>query len=267
MADLAHFLFLVWLIFTVICILICLEAHYRYQNKRGIDQEREFTNQYAYFGQSIHNVAGKKIGFELLLREYNQQTQRWQLPQNVVNFPLSKMVHTIHQIDPAITANLEILALNMTVSQLTDFRAVYFFKWVLGIINQQQLTVEIDAKDLLSAPRYQQRHLQRLLKTLDHHQIQVAIENVDSSKEMYQKLQRFLPGVDFLKFRIDAFKKSENHWIDITLAQWQRQAQAKNVKIVVGKIETPIQVELALNWPTNLPSPCGKDMPMDNQLL
>lgn len=62
---------------------------------------------------------------------------------------------------------------------------------------------------------------------------------------MYQKLQRFLPGVDFLKFRIDAFKKSENHWIDITLAQWQRQAQAKNVKIVVGKIETPIQVELA----------------------
>ncbi|WP_255463202.1 EAL domain-containing protein [Lactobacillus sp. 3B(2020)] len=112
-------------------------------------------------------------------------------------------------------------------------------------MNQQQLTVEIDAKDLLNTPRYQQRHLQRLLKTLDHHQIQVTIENIDSSKEMYQKLQRFLPGVDFLKFRIDAFKKSENHWIDITLAQWQRQAQAKNVKIVVGKIETPIQVELA----------------------
>ena len=37
MNDLKTFLWWVFVIFTLICIFLCIEAHFRYRNKKGID--------------------------------------------------------------------------------------------------------------------------------------------------------------------------------------------------------------------------------------
>ena len=85
-----------------------------------------------------------------MLREYNQHTNKWQLPRNVVDFPLSKIVSTIQEINPQLN-DIANLSLNMTVSQITDFRAEYFFTLVLGTTNIKQLVIELDANDIKRA--------------------------------------------------------------------------------------------------------------------
>lgn len=244
MTDLRLFLFSVFLFFTLICLLFCIEAHFRYRNKVGIDQDKGFSKQYEYFGQPIYNHNNDIIGYELLLREFDRTHQKWRLPNNVDNFPLSKIVYTIDKIDPQILNSIRALALNMTVSQLLDFRSAYFFQWALSTIHQKRLVVEIDAVDLRQASFIQRRRLIHLLKTLNQEKIEIEIENVDSSRRTYYLLRPFLPYIDYLKFNIHTFHKSENHWIDITLAQWQRRAKEHHITSVVGKIEADNQVEL-----------------------
>lgn len=245
MNDLKTFLFWTFVIFTVVCIFFCIEATIRYQSKVGIDDEHGFGSKYEYFGQPICNNKGKLYGYELLLREFDQQDKRWRLPVGVANFPLSKAVYTIRQIDPQIIDNIHLLAINMTVNQITDFRAAYFISWVRGVINNQQLMIEIDAADLRQASPLQRHRVRRLLKGVDRQAVKVSIENVDSTQRTYKMLEPFLPEIDYLKFNVRAFDKSPNHWIDITLAQWQRRAQKDNVVVIVGKIEDQAQVQLA----------------------
>lgn len=244
MSELSIFLWNVFLIFTVVCLLLCIEAHFRYQNRRGIDEEAGFTNhQYGYFGQPIYNHHSLS-GYELLLREYNQQTQQWQLPEDVIHFPLNRVVNTIQQIDPQITSSISVLAINMTVNQVTDFRAHYFFRWVLGVIGRTDLTVEISAKDIIASGFWRRRQLLHVLKQLDPEQTKITIENVDSSRQTYYVLRKYLPYIACLKFNISSFKKSPNHWIDITLAQWKRRAQQYHVTTAVSRVEEPEQVKL-----------------------
>lgn len=252
MTDLKIFLWWIFVIFTLICILFCITAHFRYRNKKGIDQDHDFSSKYKYFGQPIYDQQHTLRGYELLLREFDPHQNKWQLPKDVVNFPLSKMVYTIRQIDPQITESIQVLALNMTVSQITDFRANYFFKWVLGVINKQQLSVELDAHDIRKANLLQQRRMLSVLKSLNHDHVKITIENVDSSKKTYQMLKKFLPFVDYFKFNIHSFKKSRNHWIDITLAQWQRLISKYHITSIVGKVEDQEQILLANQLNINL---------------
>lgn len=235
-----------FIVFSVICIALCIQAHYRYKKKAGIDNESSFLNRYEYFGQPVYNQSAEHQGpgYELLLREFNPDTRYWQLPQNVANFPLSKIVETIQRMDLNDGQPLRSLALNMTVSQMVDYHADYFFTWVLGIVDVQKLIVEINKDDILSANYVQQLKLRRTLKRLAQSRIYVAIENVDSSAQTYERLRKFLPYTDYLKFNINAFNKSATHWIDITLAQWKRKCARWNVVTMAGKIEKPTQEAL-----------------------
>lgn len=244
MIRLSLFLLSVFLFFTLICLLFCIEAHFRYQNKVGIDQDKGFASRYEYFGQPIYDHQKVVIGYELLLREFDSAKKKWRLPKNVDNFPLSRIVYTINKIDPQIINSIRSLALNMTVSQLLDFRSNYFFKWALSTIHHKQLVVEIDASDIRHSNFIKRYRLLHLLKTVDQQNIKVTIENVDSSRRTYRLLRPFLPYIDYLKFNIHAFNKSANHWIDITLAQWQRRARANHILPIVGKIEDQDQVTL-----------------------
>ncbi len=245
MTDLIILLWWTFVWFTVICIGLCISAYFRYRLKTGIDDEHGFVNKYEYFGQPIYDHEGKLHGYELLLREFNQRKKHWQLPKDVADFPLSKVVYTIRQIDPQIIDNIQMLALNMTVSQITDFRAAYFFKWVRGVINNQQLTIEVDAADIRRASPYKRWQMRSLLKKLDHTTVKVTIEDVDSTQRTYVMLRPFLPYIDYLKFNINSFEKSANHWIDITLAQWQRRAEKYGIVATVSKVEEADQVQLA----------------------
>lgn len=245
MSDLITFLLWIFIIFTLGCCLLCIEAHLRYRNKKGIDQDTGFSNKYAYFGQAIYDQRQQIHGYELLLREFNPQTGQWHLPADVSNFPLSRIVHTVQEIDPQIIANIQSLSLNMTISQLTDFRATYFFRWLLSVINHQQLSIEFDANDLCRANFVQRRKVLTVLKQLERLHIKIVIENVDSSHQTYRVIKAFLPHIDFLKFNIHTFKKSSSHWIDITLAQWQRLTANEKVTPIVGKVEGSDHVALA----------------------
>lgn len=252
MSDLKTFLWWIFIIFTFSCCLLCIEARIRYRNKKGIDRDQEFSNKYEYFGQPLYNHHNKIEGYELLLRELDPRTHRWQLPNDVNNFPLSKIVWTVQKIDPQIITNINFLALNMTVSQISDFRAAYFFKWILGVVNHQQLSIEIDANDLCQANLLQRRRVLTVLKGIEHSHIKITIENVDSSRRTYQIIKHYLPYTDFLKFNIHSFKKSPSHWIDITLAQWQQFARNERTIPIVGKVEDADQIALADQLNINL---------------
>ena len=154
---------------------------------------------------------------------------------------MSKIIETIQRMDLNDGQTLRSLALNMTVSQMVDYHADYFFTWVLGIVDVQKLIVEINKDDILSTNYVQQLKLRRTLKKLSQSKIYVAIENVDSSAQTYDRLRKFLPHTDYLKFNINAFNKSSPHWIDITLAQWKRKCVCWNVVTMAGKIEKPTQ--------------------------
>ena len=109
-------------------------------------------------------------------------TNKWQLPRNVVDFPLSKIVSTIQEINPQLK-DIANLSLNMTVSQITDFRAEYFFTWVLGTTNIKQLVIELDANDIRRANIFKRKEILYILRKIKRLQIKVTIENVDSSKK------------------------------------------------------------------------------------
>lgn len=243
MHDLAILLWRVFLVFTGICLAFCIEAFLRYRHKRGIDNEMGFNERYQYFGQPIYNHQ-QLYGYELLLREYNPHQQKWQLPSNVDDFPLSKMVTTLEQVAGRLPESIHYLSLNMTVSQLTDFRSQYFFRWAQELVGQADLAVELRADDIISANIIQRHQLMNLLKYLGPTKVSVTVENVDSSAETYHLLRRFLPYLDYVKFNIRDFKKSPHHWIDITLAQWQRRAQRYHVDTAVGMVEAPAQIQL-----------------------
>lgn len=243
MTELAIFLWRVFLVFALVCLAFCVESFLRYRHKRGIDDDHDFHSRYDYFGQPVYNQNDELYGYELLLREFNRQTRQWQLPHDVVDFPLSKMVETIQR-DVTRLKKVRVLALNMTVSQLIDFRAEYFFSWVLGLIGDTQLTVEIGADDIMKAGFFRRRQLLRIVRTLRPSTVQFTIENIDSSRQTYIILRQYLPYVNYAKVNIHAFKKSENHWIDITLAQWQRRAKQFGVTVAASKVEISAQVQL-----------------------
>lgn len=47
----------------------------------------------------------------------------------------------------------------MTVSQITDFRAEYFFTLVLGTTNIKQLVIELDANDIKRANIFKRKEI------------------------------------------------------------------------------------------------------------
>ena len=55
MVKLISILTIVFIIFTIICILFCIEAYFRYRQKTGIDEDKNYTNNYKYFVQKIYD--------------------------------------------------------------------------------------------------------------------------------------------------------------------------------------------------------------------
>lgn len=267
MNDLALFLWRVFLVFTVICLLLCVQAHFRYQNRRGIDDDRDFNNKYRYFGQSVRNRQGAVIGYELLLREFNPRQGKWQLPHNVADFPLSRMITAIREIDWHRQRPLEFLVLNLTVYQVLDFRIYRFFNWVLGVTGQQRLTIELSAHDIIKSGWRNRHRLRSFLKQLNHHKIQIVIEDVDSSQQTYRLLQQFLPYIDGIKFDAPSFEKSQKHWIDKTLGDWQRRLAPYHIISALEKIEGEDQIALANQLQIDLRQGYAFDRPrpLDNK--
>ena len=234
-----------WLLVTLVCLLFCLEARLRYQSKRGIDAEADFGGRYKYFVQTIYGKDNQITGYELLLREYS--ADRWQLPNDVRNFPLNLVAEAITDQRAQLQDPTKFVAINMTVSQLLDFRAENFLNWVSGALEGQHIVLELDRSDVLSATFFRRQSLLRVLKMLarDFPNVYVAIEEVDSSKYCYDKLSKFVPWIAYVKFDATAFNKSKDHWLEVTLGQWQRKLAKYEVQEVLARVEDADQDALA----------------------
>lgn len=254
MTKLIHILTIIFIVFTIICLLFCIEAYFRYKTKRGIDEDKNFTNKYQYFVQTIYDEDDQLAGYELLLREFNPQTNRWQLPRGVNDFPLNMAAEAVEKQQDQFKGQTRFIAINMMVSQLADYRAENFVNWVMGVLPRKNIVLGLDNADILSSNLFQRLHLIWDLKRIarDYPTVRVSIENVDSSKKSFKKFTRFLPWVDYVKFDADTFNKSEQHWIEVTLAQWQRKLEKYEVKVALGKIETEGQDALAKQLNVNL---------------
>ncbi|MGN1272728.1 MAG: EAL domain-containing protein [Lactobacillus sp.] len=252
MINLIRILTYIFIIFTFICIFFCFEAYFRYRQKTGIDKDDNYTSEYQYFGQKLYDEDNQTIGYELLMREFDPEIKKWRLPKNVENFPLNLAADEINKLQDKLDDSIKYLSINMTVYQLLDFRAENFLNWVMGMAMDKTIIIELDVNDLLNTRGIKYIYLCSILEKLasDPH-VKVAIEDVDSSKREYRKLNRFLPWIDYVKFNANAFNKSKTHWIDITLAQWQRKLEKYSVTGVLGKVESESQDELAdqLNVP------------------
>lgn len=243
MADLKQLLFWCFAVFTLVCLALMVEAHFRYRNRTGIDKDQDFQGRYRYFVQSIYDEQHKIIGYELLLRSYNAQEKKWELPKHVDQFPLSLAAQVmIKMVNRA--ENVNFLAINMTISQLSDFRAERFFNWVLGNLDSQRLEVELNADRIVGLNFWQRLKLRRIMHKFSSI-VDFTIEGVDSSDFMYKKIRPLLPATTFIKFNVNAFHKSPDHWIDITLAQWQRIMKEYKVRPILGRIESQEEIELA----------------------
>lgn len=75
MTRLILILTIIFIVFTIICILLCVEAHFHYKRKVGIDEDKDYTNKYQYFVQAIYDENDQLSGYELLIREYNPETK------------------------------------------------------------------------------------------------------------------------------------------------------------------------------------------------
>lgn len=247
MARLINILTIIFIVFTIICILFCFEAYFRYRRKVGIDEDKNYTNNYRYFVQTIYDEEGVLRAYELLLREYDPQSKSWRLPKGVDNFPLNRVAEAVEKQRHQFADDVKLLTINMTVSQLADYRAGNFLNWVMGVLPENTIVLEFDSKDVLNSNWWRRWHLIRDLKVLarDYPNIQVTIEGIDSSKYDYKKLTRYLSWIDYAKFNATAFNKSEDHWIEVTLAQWQRKLRKYHVKDVLTRIEDENQAALA----------------------
>ncbi|MFR4967779.1 EAL domain-containing protein [Lactobacillus kalixensis] len=247
MINMIRILVIIFLVFTAICIFFCIEAYVRYKRKIGIDEDKDYHQKYQYFGQTIYDKSNHPTGYELLLREYSAQDNKWQLPYGVENFPLNRAAEAIEAQAKLFDNSIKMLAINMTVSQLLDYRSENFLNWVQGIVPDKLIVVELDARDVLQSNWWKKRRLIQILKILDrkYTDIEISIEGVDSSTFCYKKIDMFLPLISDIKFDAAAFNKSENHWIDVTLGQWKQKLKKYDLNIVLGKVETQNQDDLA----------------------
>lgn len=245
MRSLAIFLWWIFVIFTLVAIACCIEAYIRYHRKRGIDTGDDLEQRYRYFVQSICDQNSRVVGYALLLREYDSQTHQWHLPEHVTDFPLSRVIMVIHELVPHLEPSIKFITLNVTVSQVLDFRMDHFINWAQNVLGKRQLRFELGSKEILQSSYFKQHRLNHQLKVIADLGVSVIIEDIDSSLRTYQVLRKFLPNVQYLKFKASAFNKSHDHWIDVTLGGWQKQAAQYHLQMILEQVEESQQDQLA----------------------
>ena len=122
------------------------------------------------------------------------QEKQWQLPKDVNNFPLNLVAEAVEKQHHQFADDVGMLTINMTVSQLADYRAGNFLNWVMGVLPNKIIVLELDINDVLNSNLWRRRRLMKDLEILarNYPNIQVTIEGVNSSKYHYKKLIKYL---------------------------------------------------------------------------
>lgn len=245
MRSLAILLWWIFVVFTILSILACIESWIHYHRKPGIDTGDDQNGRYRYFVQSIRDRQSHVVGYALLLREYDEQSKQWHLPERVADFPLSRVISVIQDLKPYLKSADTFITLNVTATQVLDFRISRFIGWAQDVLPDQRLVFEISVSEFLQSGYTKRRRLNQQLKEITSQGVSIIIEDVDSSMRTYLLLRDFLPNIQYLKFKAQAFNKSQDHWIDVTLGMWQKQLQNYHIQMILEQVENPEQSRLA----------------------
>ncbi|WP_127848800.1 EAL domain-containing protein [Lacticaseibacillus hulanensis] len=197
---------------------------------------------YSYFAQPIENIStGRIILYELLLREWNNDQKRWQVPTNFA-IPASTMVDLLEQ--SVAELNGPHVSINLTKDQFADAK---FARAITNFVSQnmvpRQLTVElVDTPDLTV--------LKKMSAAYRAAGVLLAIDDVGSDN-MYSEVKDMLPYVNTIKFALQNMRArgcaTTKREIE-ALHFWFEQAEEQQMLFTFEGIETKEDIELATHF-------------------
>ena len=198
--------------------------------------------QYSYFAQPIENISTKRIIlYELLLREWNANEERWVTPASFA-VPAETIVHILQKAIDVLDDHH--VSINLTREQFADplfTDAITAF--VEANMLPRQLTVElVECPDFAVLKQMSARY--RAAGVL------LAIDDVGSAN-LYSDVKDMLPYVNTIKFALQNMRK---HGCATTkeeiaaLQFWFEQAEEQQMLFTFEGIETEEDIALATRF-------------------
>lgn len=205
-----------------------------YRRRTEFEVEARNLREYRYFIQPFFRSDESRIGCELIFREFDHQTKKWVTPYNIKHFPLDRLIIAVKDIQSLMPGDSNSISINMTVSQCVDYRAEYFFKWVIGILDNQKLNVEINANELMHLNKWEQWRMKKILLEMDDLGVLVTVRNIGSEEDYYRKLSPYASFVDHYCISAHRFNPHKT----LLMKKWQMLAQQYQKPLVLTGIDT-----------------------------
>lgn len=238
MSAFAILLSSIFCLFTLICIGLSMLTWLYYKRKNEFEVKARNLREYRYFIQPFFRPDRSMISCELILREFDHKSRKWIAPYNVKHFPVDRLIIAVKDIQSFIPGDTNSISINMTVSQCIDYQDEYFFKWVIGILDNQKLNVKINADELMHLSRWRQMRLRKILIKMNQVGILVAVRNIGSEDEYYKKLSPYAYFIDHycISARHFNFRKT------VLMKKWQKLSEEHQKPLVLTGIDT-VQVK------------------------
>lgn len=233
MSAFALLLLSVFCLFTLICIGLSMLTWLYYRRKTEFEVEARNLREYRYFIQPFFRPDESMISCELILREFDHKNKEWIAPYNIKHFPLDRLIIAVKDIQSLIPGDTNSISINMTVSQCVDYQAEYFFKWIIGILDNQKLNVEINADELMHLNGWQQHRMKKILLKMDELGILVTIRNIGSEEEYYRELSPYAFFIDHYCISAHRFNPHKT----LLMKKWQMLAQKYQKPLVLTGID------------------------------
>lgn len=227
-------LFTIFTIFLTLCIIIAFGAYIYYHRKSEFEHQARNLREYRYFVQPFFDSATTIISYELLLREYNAQTNTWGEPYDVKHFPLDRLVIAIKDVQVLIPRYINSISIDMTVSQCLDHQVELFIKWMLGILYKQKLNIEVDADELINLNKVDQIRFRMFLHKIYQQGILITIKNIKSEDKYYEDLIQYNDYVAHYSLSAKEFDLKRNDLIE----KWQSISNDQDKKLILTDIDT-----------------------------
>lgn len=195
--------------------------------------------QLAFFAQPIVvdlNGHLEKAANELLLRNYNQNTKQWSLPQRFdidVEVQIALIRQALRQSD------CQRVTVNLTAEQFEDtVTATALAGFTQADYGPELLTVEITSIPDLATTR-------RVTALYRDAGIRILIDDVGSDNS-FELVRKLLPYVDGVKFAIQNLRRQESlNRIQERIAFWAETTQANDLTLILEGVETPADLAFA----------------------
>lgn len=195
---------------------------------------------YCFFVQSIDNVKAQRIiAYELLLREWNEAEQRWQLPDDF-NLPAGQLIQLLKSAVDKLGNHR--ISVNLTNQQFEDTSVMEALTHFVDMyMVPRQLTVELVEKPKLSV-------LKEMSANYRKAGIILALDDVGSDN-LYDEVKELLPYLNTVKFAIQNIRQfgeaTSNQVVDM-LQFWFQKAEEQQMLFTFEGIEDESDIALSV---------------------